>query len=101
MLSASNPPIDVAVERQAGRLRAVAPVLEIEGLEPFVVHGREISADMHQAFEIVRGLLLATIASSFVSSRKRGFVTGTPISTGSIFSFLAGESSVNIIYHFS
>ena len=50
-------PIDVAVERQASRLRAVAPALKIEGLEPFVVHGREIIADMHQAFEIVCGLL--------------------------------------------
>ena len=40
----------------SARLAAIAPVIEIEGLEPLEIHGRELVANMHQTFQICRSL---------------------------------------------
>lgn len=51
-----QPPIDVAVKGEPGRFGGIAPIVEIEGLKPLEIHGREIVANMHQTFQVFRSL---------------------------------------------
>ena len=43
-------PINVAVKGEPGGLGTIAFIVEIKGLKPLEIHGREIVANMHQAF---------------------------------------------------
>ena len=51
-----EPPIDVAIKGEPGRLGGIALIVEIECLKPLEIHGRKIVADMHQTFQVFRSL---------------------------------------------